>query len=95
MKAFTDKQLMQEAVRGNLEAFRFLFDRHHAHLYNFLYKMCGDAMLSEDMCQDVFYNMVRYRTTYNNGKFISWMFTIARNILSTYFRKNKENTSQL
>ena len=48
-------------------------------------------MLSEDLTQEVFYKLIKYRASYDNGKFISWIFTIARNSLSNHFRRNKEN----
>ena len=48
-------------------------------------------MLSEDMTQDVFYKLLKYRGSYKEGKLISWMFTIARNTLVTHFQRNKEN----
>jgi len=48
-------------------------------------------MLSEDMTQDVFYKLLKYRSSYKEGKFVSWMFTIARNTLITHFQKSKEN----
>jgi RNA polymerase sigma-70 factor (ECF subfamily) len=50
--------------------------------------MSGDRMLAEDLTQDVFYKLIKYRGTYNNGSFMSWMFTIARNNLKTHFTRN-------
>lgn len=82
---------MREVAGNNLEVLRILFDRHHKHVFNFLYKMCGDRMLSEDMTQDVFYKLLKYRSSYKEGKFVSWMFTIARNTLITHFQRSKEN----
>lgn len=84
---------MKEVAGNNLEGLRILFDRHHKHVYNFLYKMSGDRMLSEDITQEVFYKVLKYRNSYNDGKFISWMFTIARNSLATHFRRSQENIS--
>ena len=57
--------------------------------------MSGDKMLSEDLTQDVFYKVIKYRSSYKNGKFVSWIFTIARNSLKTHFRRNKEMHSDL
>jgi len=57
--------------------------------------MSGDKMLSEDLTQDVFYKVMMYRTSYNNGKFVSWLFTIARNSLKTHFTRNRENHANL
>lgn len=50
--------------------------------------MSCDKMLSEDLTQDVFYKVMKYRKTYKNGKFVSWIFTIARNSLKTHFTRN-------
>ena len=82
---------MKEVAGNNLEVLRILFDRHHKHVFNFIYKMCGDRMLSEDMTQDVFYKILKYRSSYNEGKFVSWMFSIARNNLISHFQRSKEN----
>lgn len=87
----TDETLMEQVTKGNLDILKILFERHHVHVFNFLYKMCGDRMLSEDITQDVFYKVIKYRSSYKNGKFVSWLFTIARNSLNTYFRRNQEN----
>jgi RNA polymerase sigma-70 factor (ECF subfamily) len=85
----TDESLMQEVAHGNLDSLKVLFERHHRHIYSFVYKMSGDRMLSEDITQEVFYKLMKYRATYNNGKFISWLFSIARNSLKSYFLKNR------
>ena len=86
---------MAEVANGNLELLKVLFNRHHAHVFNFLYKMSGDRMLSEDITQDVFYKLIKYRTSYNGGNFVSWLFTIARNSLNTHFSKNKVMESDI
>lgn len=91
MKELTNEELMTAVSGGDLDMLKILFERHHVHVFNFLYKMCGDKMLSEDLTQEVFYKLMKYRTSYNNGNFVSWMFTIARNSLKTHFRRNKEN----
>ena len=84
-----DEEIMAEVALGNLDLVKILFERHHVHVYNFLYKMSKDKMLSEDITQDVFYKLIKYRSSYNNGKFVSWMFTIARNSLSSHFKSAK------
>ena len=86
---------MQEVAAGNLDILKILFERHHAHVYNFLFQMSGNRMLSEDITQDVFFKVMKYRTSYNNGKFSSWLFTIARNSLKTHYRSNLKNYNDL
>jgi len=86
---------MQKVAQGDLDMLKILFERHHVHLFNFIFKMCGDRMLSEDLTQEVFYKILKYRTSYNNGKYISWMFTIARNSIATHFKKAKETQTDI
>jgi RNA polymerase sigma-70 factor (ECF subfamily) len=81
---------MAEVVDGNLDLLKILFERHHAHVYNFLFKVSRDKMLSEDITQDVFYKLIKYRKSYNNGNFVSWLFTIARNSLKTHYRRSHQ-----
>lgn len=57
--------------------------------------MCRDRMLSEDVTQEVFYNIMRYRASYKNGKFVSWMFTIARNCLKKHLKKTQMDHEDL
>lgn len=95
MEALTDENLMREVADGNLEVLKVLFERHGAYVYNFLYKMTRDQMLSEDLTQDAFYKVLKYRASYNNGNFVSWLFTIARNGLHTHFRKNREDATDI
>lgn len=91
----TDEELMAQVAEGHLDVLKILFNRHHVHIFNFLYKMSGDKMLSEDLTQDVFYKVIKYRTSYKKGNFVSWLFTIARNSLNTHFTRNKEIVNDL
>ena len=91
----TDEFLMGLVSKGDLDVVSVLFDRHHLHVFNFLFKMCGDKMLSEDLTQDVFYKVIKYRTSYKQGNFVSWMFTITRNSLKTHFTRNHRTESDL
>jgi len=88
LEALSDEMIMQKVAEGNLDLLKELFDRHHKHVYNFLHKMSGDRMLAEDLTQDVFYKLIKYRNSYKNGSFLSWLFTIARNSLKTYYTRN-------
>ena len=75
---------------GDLDNMKMLFKRHNHALYNFLYHMTHDKEASEDMVQNVFYRMLKYRDTYTGkGEFVTWMFHLARNILKDEFKKQK------
>jgi len=91
----TDEFLMTEVANGKLDQLKVLFEKHHVHVFNFLYQMSRDRMLSEDMTQEVFYKLMKYRATYQGGNFVSWMFTIARNGLKSHYSRNKSKASDL
>lgn len=84
----TDEWLMRAVRDGDLTRLGVLFERHHRALFDFLYRMTGDRGAAEDLVQDVFVRMLRYRGTYrDDGKFETWMFRIARNARADHFRK--------
>jgi RNA polymerase sigma-70 factor (ECF subfamily) len=85
----TDEWLMRAVREGDLTRMGVLFERHHRPLFEFLYRMTGDRGAAEDLVQDVFVRMLRYRATYRDeGKFETWMFRIARNARADHFRKH-------
>ena len=52
-------------------------------------------MVSEDLTQDVFLRIIKYKTSYNKGNFAAWIYTIARNIFSNHYQKTKKERSNL
>jgi RNA polymerase sigma-70 factor (ECF subfamily) len=84
----TDETLMREVRDGDVGRLGLLFERHHLALFDFLSRMTGDRTAAEDMVQDVFMRMLKYRATFrDDGRFETWMFRIARNARADYFRK--------
>ncbi len=92
MKNLTDEELMILVSNGNLDMMSILFERYHVKIFNFLLKMTRDRDISQDITQEVFYKAIKYRASYKNGKFSSWIYTIARNVFSDHYQaqKNKE-----
>ncbi len=87
---------MLEIADGKLDLLTILFDRYHVRIYNFFNKMVHNKMVSEDLTQDVFLKVIKYKASYKNGNFAAWIFTIARNIFSTYYQKTKkERTNEI
>jgi RNA polymerase sigma factor (sigma-70 family) len=76
------------AVRdGDLAKLGILFERHHAALFDFLSWMTGDRTAAEDLVQDIFVRILKYRATYRDGgHFETWVYRIARNARADYFR---------
>jgi RNA polymerase sigma-70 factor (ECF subfamily) len=83
----TDEALMQAVRGGDLEALGQLFERHHRPVFRFLSRTTGDATAAEDLVQEVFVRILKYRHTYSRGnRFDAWMFSIARNARADYYR---------
>lgn len=79
------------AVRdGDVERIAVLFDRHHRMLFNFFLRLTANRSLSEDLVQDVFFRMLKYRHTYQNAtNFTAWMYQVARNAHVDHLRKRR------
>ena len=82
---------MLKVKSGDVDRMGLLFERHHRPLFGFLYHMLGGSRASsEDLVQNVFYRMLKYRHTYSaEGEFRTWMYHLARNVLADHIRKNR------
>ncbi len=88
MTSQSDNQLMLQVREGNLEQLGILFDRYQKTLYNFFLRLTNDRDSSEDLVQEVFLRILKYRHTYRgDGKFTNWMFHISRNAHVDFFKK--------
>jgi RNA polymerase sigma factor (sigma-70 family) len=86
-----DREIMEEVKGGKVEKLAILFERHHVPLYNFFLRLTGNQNVSEDLVQDVFFRILKYRHTYQGqSKFTIWMYQIARNAHIDHLRKRKE-----
>ncbi|WP_159467871.1 RNA polymerase sigma factor [Dyadobacter sp. 3J3] len=91
---------MLRVKSGDLDKMGLLFERYHRTLFSFLYHMTGRADASEDLVQNVFYRMLKYRHTFTGeGEFRTWMYHLARNVLNDSIKQNKsryhENVHEL
>jgi RNA polymerase sigma factor (sigma-70 family) len=79
------------AVReGDVGRLGLLFERHHAGLFDFFSRTLGDRPAAEDLVQEVFIRILKYRRTYrDDGRFQTWMFHIARNVRNDHVRKRR------
>jgi RNA polymerase sigma-70 factor (ECF subfamily) len=92
----TDKELMLAVREGDVERFGVLFDRYYQRLYEFFYRLGGTAALSEDLVQEVFLRMLKYRHTFRpDSEFRGWMYHIARTVRIDRFRSQPEETQLL
>ena len=89
LDAVSDQMLMISVRDGNMEKLGMLFERHHGRLFNYFLHLTGNRHLSEDLVQEVFVRLLKYRHTFReNSTFTAWMFQIARNVRIDYLRKS-------
>ena len=83
-----DEDVMLQVRDGAGEMLGVLFDRYQTPLFNFYCKLTGDRTLSEDLVQEVFLRILKYRQSYRPGTpFRAWVYQIARNARIDHFRK--------
>jgi RNA polymerase sigma-70 factor (ECF subfamily) len=80
---------------GDTDRLGLLFERYKKPLFGFFYGMNKDSDLSEDLVQNVFFRILKYRYLFRGeGDFKTWMFHIARNVNHDHFRKNKNQRKE-
>jgi len=95
MQELSDNALMLKVRSGDLNKLGLLYERHKKRLFGFFYNMNGDPMTSEDLVQNVFVRMLKYKHTYTGkGSFLAWMFSMARNVNNDHYKKNRKNLNQ-
>ena len=94
MGQLTDEKIMQRVKDGQLSELTELFERYNVALYNFFLKLTMETATSEDLTQNLFYRVIRYRHTFDagNGSFKSWVYQMARNLHADHFKQKQRIT---
>jgi RNA polymerase sigma-70 factor (ECF subfamily) len=80
---------MERVRDGDVAPLGVLFERYQGPLYNFFVRLTGRAATSEDLVQEVFLRILKYRHTYRgHSAFRTWMYQIARNTRVDHYRKH-------
>ena len=88
----TDELIMEAVKNGDLQQASVLFERYNKRIFNFLARMTLDREVAEDLTQNVFLRMIKYKNSYKEGnRFQSWIYQVARNVFSDHYQsvKNK------
>lgn len=88
MSDLPDEVIMRHVKDGNLAEMSVLFERYHVKLYNFILKLTFDRTVSQDLTQNLFYRVLKYRHTFDEQySFKSWIYQMARNIHLDYCKE--------
>lgn len=87
---YEDHLLMKAVRNGDVGKLATLYNRHQRPLFNFFLRLTGSRPVSEDLVQDVFTRMLKYRNSYEDREnFSAWMYRIARNAHIEQARKHR------
>jgi RNA polymerase sigma-70 factor, ECF subfamily len=87
-QASADEELMMLYREGDASAFEVLYMRHKGPLYRFVLRQCSDRNTAEELFQEIWMNLIQGRERYEvKAKFTSYLYTIARNRVIDYYRK--------
>lgn len=90
-----DSQLMGRVRDGDVALLGELFERHHHRLFHFFLRLAKSRQAAEDLVQEVFVRMLKYRHTFRSeSEFVPWMFTLARNAATDLYRARPKELPQ-
>ena len=73
-----------------MESMEQIYKQYASTVYKFLLSKCRDEDLADELTQETFYQAIKSIDHFDGRSQIStWLCAIARNILSSYSRKNK------
>jgi len=85
---------MRQVRDGQVGGLEVLFDRHHRALLHYFLHVTGNRATSEDLVQEVFFRVLKYRRSYQTeSKFRAWLFQIGRNAYLDHIGRNKQEVA--
>lgn len=91
IRKLTDEELIVIFQNGDVNAFNELVHRYKDKIVNFLYRYTGSREDAEDLAQDAFLRLYKSKHLYREiGKFSTWFYTIAVNLVKTDLVKKKK-----
>jgi len=87
-----ESRLINKCKKGNVKAFKSLYDLHKEKLYNVAYRILGNHEDTEDSLQDVFIIIYQKITDFRgDAAFSTWLYRIAVNTCLNKLRMSKPN----
>lgn len=91
-----DAALMVKVCGGHEPSFETLLARHRNQVVNHLYRLVRNRAIAEELAQDVFLRVYRFRNRYQpEAKFTTWLFRITTNVALNWRRDTRRETAHL
>jgi len=83
-----DAALVARAQSGDRGALEAIYRKYIRRVYNLVYRVVGDAQHTEDLAQEVFYQVYRNLDRFQGrSRFYTWLFRVATNVAVAHGRK--------
>jgi RNA polymerase sigma-70 factor, ECF subfamily len=91
MEISKEKELIKRAKKDP-EAFGEIFEEYYEPIFGYVLKRTGNVHVSQDIVSETFFKALDrlWQFRWRNISISSWLYRIATNELSQYFRKNKK-----
>lgn len=96
LRQLSDEELIAHAGTGDAMAFEVIFDRHASAAFSLAYRMCGRAVLAEDVVQDAFLSVWRTGMRYDGarGSVRAWLLGAVRHKAIDLLRREAVKTGR-
>jgi RNA polymerase sigma-70 factor (ECF subfamily) len=89
-----DEALVQACQRGEVEAFRTLFEQYREPVFRLAYRLTGNADDAEDLAQEIFVRVFeRIGTFRGESAFSTWLYRLAMNVCLNHRRQPQTRES--
>lgn len=89
-----EKLMVRRAAAGDQRAFNLLVECYQRRLYNYCYRMVGNADDACDVTQEAFVRAYRNIETFRVGEpFLPWLYRIAHNLCIDHLRRKPSTLS--
>ena len=88
-----EPRIIKRAQAGNSDAFGELYDFYIKKIYDFIYYKTLNKDNAEDLTSITFTKAWKNIFQFSNGSFSAWLYMIARNTVTDYYRGQKETTN--
>jgi len=84
----TERRTIQRARKGDRDAIAELIRAYQRPLEAFLFRLCGQSDLAEDLAQESFVRVIRSLDRFDERfRFSTWLFTIGKRLLVNHQQK--------
>ena len=79
---------MMAVKQGETEKLSLIYEKHKKRFYNYFVKMTSDREVSQDLLQNLFVRILKYKHSYKLSQpFLPWSYRIARNLVYDLSKK--------